>query len=112
LLLADHPGIPHPIKLQDQHRALFPLDKPITEESGRRVAEWARGGDGAAEAPKPDPDHLQAIRSAASVDALKAAFGVAYKSAVKAGAVQAVYKSEYDTRMAALTAATPKEQEI
>lgn len=43
LLMADRPGVPHPIKLQEQHRALFPLDKPITEESGRRLAEWARG---------------------------------------------------------------------
>lgn len=44
LLTADHPGIPKPIKLQEQHRALFPLDKPITEESGRKIAEWAAGG--------------------------------------------------------------------
>jgi len=38
LLMADHPGIPRPIKLQEQHRAIFPLDKPITEESGRLLA--------------------------------------------------------------------------
>lgn len=44
LLTAERPGIPKPIKLQEQHRALFPLDQPITEESGRRLAEWARGG--------------------------------------------------------------------
>jgi hypothetical protein len=44
LLMAEHPGIPLPIKLQQQHRALFPLDKPITEESGARLAAWAKGG--------------------------------------------------------------------
>ena len=44
LLMAVHPGVPLPIKLQEQHRALFPLDKPITEESGRKLAEWAAGG--------------------------------------------------------------------
>jgi hypothetical protein len=44
LMTADAPGVPKPIKLQEQHRALFPLDKPITEESGRRIAEWAAGG--------------------------------------------------------------------
>lgn len=44
LMTASKPGIPQPIKLQEQHRALFPLDKPITEESGRLVAEWAAGG--------------------------------------------------------------------
>jgi hypothetical protein len=43
LLTADAPGMPKPIKLQEQHRALFPLDKPINEESGRLVAEWASG---------------------------------------------------------------------
>lgn len=44
LLTADAPGVPKPIKLQQQHRPLFPLDKPITEDSGRLVAEWASGG--------------------------------------------------------------------
>lgn len=43
LLMARAPGVPLPIKLQEQHRALFPLDKPITEESGRRLAAWAKG---------------------------------------------------------------------
>ena len=43
LLLATQPGIPHPIKLQEQHRALFPLDKPITEQSGKLIAQWASG---------------------------------------------------------------------
>ena len=45
LLLASNPGIPHPIKLQQQHRDLFPLDKPITEESGKRIAQWASGAE-------------------------------------------------------------------
>lgn len=59
LLMADKPGVPVPIKLQEQHRALFPLDKPITEESGARLAAWAKGGVGrpvpnaAAAAPAP-----------------------------------------------------------
>jgi hypothetical protein len=44
LLTPDAPGFPKPIKLQEQHKALFPLDKTINEESGRRVAEWAAGG--------------------------------------------------------------------
>lgn len=44
LLTPDKPGYPQPLKLQEQHKALFPLDKPINEESGKRVAEWAAGG--------------------------------------------------------------------
>lgn len=51
LLLANAPGIPHPIKLQSQHKDLFPLDKPITEESGRLLSQWAAGGS----APKSPP---------------------------------------------------------
>lgn len=44
LLHSDHPGILRPIKLEAQHRPFFPLDKPITRESGRLIAEWAAGG--------------------------------------------------------------------
>ena len=44
LLLPARPGVPLPIKCQEQHRALFPLDQPITEESGRQLAAWAAGG--------------------------------------------------------------------
>lgn len=44
LLMGDRPGVPLPIKLQQQHRDLFPLDQPITEASGERLAAWARGG--------------------------------------------------------------------
>lgn len=43
LLTAGAPGMPKPIKLQDQHRELFPLDKPINEQSGKCLAEWAAG---------------------------------------------------------------------
>lgn len=45
LFMADRPGIPMPIKLQEQHRALFPLDEPVGEESGRRLAAWAKGNE-------------------------------------------------------------------
>ena len=56
LLMAAHPGVPKPIKLQEQHRALFPLDRPITEESGKRIAEWATGGKAKASAPSQAPE--------------------------------------------------------
>lgn len=44
LLMAAHPGVPLPIKLQAQHREMFPAGQPIDEEAGRRIAEWASGG--------------------------------------------------------------------
>ncbi len=56
LLMASRPGIPLSIKLQEQHRALFPLDKPITEESGRLIAQWAAGGKPSVSAPPPSAE--------------------------------------------------------
>lgn len=44
LLMADEPGKPHPIKLQEQHKPIFPAGQLIDEEAGRRLAEWAKGG--------------------------------------------------------------------
>jgi hypothetical protein len=44
LLLPDKPGVPLPIKLQEQHRHLFPLDQPITETTGQALGAWAKGG--------------------------------------------------------------------
>ena len=43
MLYSDRPGIPNPIKLQEQHKKLFPLDRPLGAESGRLIAEWAKG---------------------------------------------------------------------
>lgn len=44
LLSPARPGIPEPIKLQEQHRRFFPEGKPVTRESGRLLAAWATGG--------------------------------------------------------------------
>lgn len=44
LLMADKPGVPQPIKLMEQHKPFFPLDKPITEDAGRALGQWAKGG--------------------------------------------------------------------
>jgi hypothetical protein len=43
LLTSDKPGFPHPLKLQEQHKAIFSAEQ-INEESGRKVASWAQGG--------------------------------------------------------------------
>lgn len=94
LLLATQPGIPHPIKLQEQHRALFPLDKPITEESGRAIAEWAAGGkSNGGTTTYITPDQVIAIETLCtekgiSVDRLK--------SAAKVGALAMITADRYD----------------
>ncbi len=66
LLLASNPGVPHPIKLQEQHRALFPLDKPITEQSGESLSKWATGGAATGVVPPPSatPAHATSAPSA------------------------------------------------
>jgi hypothetical protein len=100
LLTADAPGMPKPIKLQQQHKVMFPLDNPIDEESGRKVAAWASGGkvetyvDAA----------LKEIDSAASLDTLKTLYGRAYTRAKKSGDVSdmTILQNAYDKAKAAL----------
>lgn len=46
LLTPDRPGVPQPIKLQEQHRKLIDLAKPLDEPVGEKIAAWARGGAG------------------------------------------------------------------
>lgn len=44
LMSPDKPGYPIPIKLQEQHKGIFPLTEPLGEQSGRMISEWAAGG--------------------------------------------------------------------
>jgi hypothetical protein len=46
LLMADAPGVPRPIKLQEQHKPFVPLDQPLSENTGRQLAAWAAGSSG------------------------------------------------------------------
>jgi hypothetical protein len=43
LLLPGNPGVPVPLKLQEQHKGAFPAGQPITAEAGRFLAAWAKG---------------------------------------------------------------------
>lgn len=51
LLMAERPGVPKPIKLQEQHKAFVPLDQPISEETGKSLAAWAAGSTASPDAP-------------------------------------------------------------
>jgi hypothetical protein len=44
VLTPGNPGFPVPVKLQDQHRPFFPLDRRIDEAAGAGLASWATGG--------------------------------------------------------------------
>ena len=77
LLTPDAPGMPKPLKLQEQHKPLFPLDKPINEESGKRVAEWAAGGNLPAPLKQPEDRRLTSAKQQPSGDP---SMGKAYQS--------------------------------
>lgn len=52
ILTPDRPGVGQPIKLQAQHRDIFPKDAQIDEAAGQRLAAWAAGGEAR---PQPAP---------------------------------------------------------
>lgn len=64
LLVPSAPGVPMPIKLQEQHRQFFPPGKPITEECGVQLAAWARGGATPPAAQRSDPQRSAAPQAA------------------------------------------------
>lgn len=106
LFTADAPGIPKPIKCQEQHRALFPLDRPITEESGRLIAQWASGGSQGPISLSADQIatiETRCVDNGISLDKLKAAAKVDSVASIPAG--------QYDRVMAwidrAVDAAAP-----
>ncbi|MEK9751599.1 MAG: AAA family ATPase [Rhodospirillaceae bacterium] len=72
LLLPTAPGIPQPIKLQQQHAHAFPAGQPISEDTGRLLGEWANGGEAPAKTATETP--LQAAEKAADegTEALRA----------------------------------------
>lgn len=45
LLTMDRPGYPIPLKLEEQHKAAVPMDRPLSEQTGVLLAAWARGGE-------------------------------------------------------------------
>lgn len=59
LFMADKPGIPLSIKLQEQHKPFFPPGKLVTEESGKRLAEWASGGKAKQQEVHPSTDFVE-----------------------------------------------------
>jgi len=54
LLTPDRPGIPQPIKLQEQHKQAVNLSAPLDENAGKLLAAWASSSK--TEKPKIEPD--------------------------------------------------------
>lgn len=113
LLTADVPGIPKPIKLQEQHRSMFPANKPITEESGKLVAAWASGGSAATppkkndvEPKKPDVETMvKFLSSAQTIPLLEKAYDKACRAVedAKDDNAMTMIKSAYDGRITELS---------
>lgn len=100
VLTPDNPGVPVPVKLQDQHRPFFPTDQRIDEAAGSALAAWSTG---AAEPSRATPTGAltrgevrqleqliqQAIAANAvkpsQAEALEAAIGARDADAVRAG---------------------------
>ena len=100
LLAPDRPGVPIPIKLQEQHRVLFPLDKPINEESGKRIAQWAAGAPGPAEFI--EAEHIKVLNRSATPDVLKLVFEIAWTASKAMPDARKRIKAAYDARLAEL----------
>ncbi len=115
LVLAERPGFPVAIKMNEQHRPFFPPDKRIDVEAGRQLARWAAGEevDAPALASSPDEATLTAIlasfKVATSIKELQAFGGRAKElpEALKAMATVA-YKERLEELKAA---AAPAERE-
>lgn len=101
LLTADKPGIPKPIKLQEQHRSIVSTDAVLDESVGAGLAAWSAGG--ASESPKAktktqpklqpatdliEPDEAGSLRdaviSANAVNEFRNHFGVSQASELPA----------------------------
>jgi hypothetical protein len=118
LLMPDRPGVPQPIKLQQQHRDLFPLDQPITEASGERLAAWAKGGAPVTpplvEAPNEHDvaaEWLVAIADAASKDEITH-LGSQLRGIKLSPGTMAQLREAYAARLKTLTPTTPKKELI
>lgn len=111
LLTADAPGVPKPIKLQEQHRALFPTDKAITEDSGTRIAEWAAGGAKKESAePTNGGDYISADQTAL-LETLCTSEGIPVENLKKAAGVARlalIHAKDYDRAKAWVDAAIRK----
>lgn len=93
MLLAAEPGVPHPIKLQAQHLALFPAGERITETSGAALAAWAAGGVTKAAT---WPERIAAAHSHSALDALGREITAATMTEPERAVVRGIYKDRWN----------------
>lgn len=105
LLTADAPGMPKPIKLQEQHKVMFPLEHTISEESGKKVSSWASGAKTSTGIPAAELEAMTKTMDVKSLDELKTAFARVYTKAKKVGDDAAMKRLQgyYDTTKESLS---------
>ena len=97
LLEPENPGCPIPIKVQEQHRPLFPEGVQINRQAGAAIRDWAKGGE-----PAELVDVLKSIEAAGNLEALqKAGADIARKRLSPEDTVAA--RAAYGARLQALT---------
>lgn len=102
LLKAGAPGVPIPIKLQEQHRGAVPLDRPLSEETGRALAEWSRGSAARLNRDEAVIRLLGLIRETGTLDGLKALWAeVAKLDAADAQVMKAAFTKRKEELAAA-----------
>lgn len=94
LLTPESPGIPQPVKLQQQHRPAVRLDKPLDEEAGKLLAGWAAGDEPKPPAPYDYACAIKQISEAVSEAQLKSIYAPAYKRAKADGDMDQIKQLE------------------
>lgn len=94
LLTADQPGIPKPIKLQSQHRAFIDLAKPLDEDVGRSLAEWAAGKSVQLDI----GEHVKALQTSSDMTSLERVFENAWRSLPRGSDARTECKRIYEER--------------
>ena len=107
LMMADHPGVPKPIKLPAAFQPFFPAGELVDEQSGARLGEWASGASGGPTAE--EAELTLTLVSVKDVAALKTALtqAQAHARAVNDPAMYQRFKDAATRRHGELTAPAP-----
>ncbi|MCP3735656.1 ATP-binding protein [Sphingomonas sp. RP10(2022)] len=103
LFLPTNPGVPVARKVNEEHVPLIPLDRRITRDVGRALAEWA---DGAKQVDPRRGEAIAAIAAAPTLDRLERLW--AHRDMAP---FQGELRAEYDARKADLTPDTDTQRD-
>lgn len=102
MFMAEKPGVPIPIKLQEQHKRIFATDRTITEGAGVAMGEWARGSASTSWPATPESwiDRIKAAATGRELEAISEQLKLAQASLPESAV--AIIRGEYTDRWNAL----------